>query len=84
MTDDELAYRFANQDATREGAINELVEFMDAIKLPKSHDGIYPKCVYCNGENYALAVLAYSNREVPCASVRSCGRLLPESYVRNV
>lgn len=82
MTNDELAYRFAHQKETRQAVVNELAEDLPLRK--PSHDGIYPRCVYCNGENYALAVLAYSNREVPCASVRSCGRLLPESYVRNV
>ena len=88
MTDNpyrkELAERFANQDKTRKGAIEELIQFMDDIKLPKSHDGIYPRCVYCGGENYALAVLAYSRREIPCASVRSCGHYLPESYLEEL
>jgi hypothetical protein len=49
--------------------------------LPVSRDGIYPRCVYCRGENHAFAVLAYSNRERPCAARRGCGRLLPETYV---
>lgn len=48
--------------------------------MRKSHDGIYPRCVWCRGENYALAVLAYSHRVIPCASVNNCGRYLPESY----
>lgn len=50
--------------------------------LPVSPDGIYPRCVYCRGENYVLAVLAYSAGEVPCAAVVSCGRMLPHSYIR--
>lgn len=49
--------------------------------LSKSPDGIYPRCVYCLGEIYALTVLRYSNRECACAAVRSCGRMLPEDYV---
>ncbi len=50
--------------------------------LPVARDGIYPRCVHCRGENYVLAVLAYSRREIPCAAVGGCGLLLPESYVR--
>lgn len=45
-------------------------------------DGVYPRCVWCNGENYALAVRAYSHAETPCAAVHGCGRFLPEEYVR--
>lgn len=47
-----------------------------------SHDRIYPRCVWCRGENYALAVLAYSAGQIPCAAVRGCGRYLPEHYRR--
>lgn len=50
--------------------------------LGPSHDGIYPRCVYCRGENYALAVLAYSAGEHPCAAVNGCGRYLPAAYWR--
>jgi hypothetical protein len=53
---------------------------MDNLKMLPSRDGIYPRCVYCGGENYAVAVLAYSNGEIPCASVNDCGRYLPDSY----
>lgn len=49
--------------------------------MGKSRDGIYPRCVFCRGENYALAVLAYSRREIPCACVNGCGEYLPEDYV---
>lgn len=45
-----------------------------------SYDRIYPRCVWCNGENYALAVLAYSRGEYHCAAVPSCGRYLPQEY----
>ena len=51
-------------------------------QMRPSRDGIYPRCVWCRGENYALAVLAYSRREVPCAAAGGCGRLLPVEYVR--
>lgn len=50
--------------------------------LMPSRDGIYPRCVYCDSENPALAVLAYSRREIPCAAAHSCGRSLPAEYVR--
>jgi hypothetical protein len=43
------------------------------------NDGIYPRCVWCNGENYASNVIAYSNAEVPC---HQCGKFIPEEYVR--
>lgn len=46
-----------------------------------SRDGIYPRCVWCWGENYVLAVLAYSAGQVPCASVNSCGKYLPDDYI---
>jgi hypothetical protein len=49
--------------------------------LPKSRDGFYPRCVHCRGENYILAVTAYSARVAPCAAVNGCGRLLPLSYL---
>lgn len=45
-----------------------------------SWDRIYPRCVWCDGENYALAVIAYSRREIPCAAVGGCGRYLPKGY----
>jgi len=52
--------------------------------LPTASDGIYPRCVWCRGENYALAVIAYSAGEIACAAVRSCGRKLPEDYIVEV
>jgi hypothetical protein len=54
---------------------------MDAPLMGRSWDGIYPRCVWCRGENYALAVLAYSWGEIPCASVNGCGRRLPADYI---
>lgn len=51
-------------------------------ELPISRDRIYPRCVWCRGENYALAVLAYSAGRIPCAAVYSCGLYLPDSYRR--
>jgi hypothetical protein len=56
-----------------------------AAELPqmgRSRDYIYPRCVWCRGENYALAVIAYSAGEIPCAAVDGCGRYLPEDYRR--
>lgn len=52
-----------------------------APKLGRSRDGIYPRCVWCNGENYAPAVLAYSARETPCAAAGGCGKYLPADYL---
>jgi hypothetical protein len=54
---------------------------IETPKRGKSHDGIYPRCVWCEGENYCLAVLAYSRGETPCAAVGGCGRYLPADYV---
>jgi hypothetical protein len=53
-------------------------------ELPPSRDGIYPRCVWCNGENYLPAVLVYSRGDIPCAAVYSCGLYLPEDYRRPV
>lgn len=53
------------------------------VREPES-DGIYPRCVWCNGENYAPAVIAYSRGETPCASVRNCGKYLPQNYIKLV
>lgn len=53
-------------------------------QLGISHDRLYPRCVWCRGENYMLAVLAYSAGEVPCAAVNGCGRFLPVNYRRTV
>lgn len=49
---------------------------------PPSRDGYYPRCVWCNGENYMPQVYAYSCGDVPCAAVHGCGRYLPASYVK--
>lgn len=48
---------------------------------PAARDGIYPRCVHCNGENWALAVIAYSTGKAPCAAVPGCGRYIPDSYI---
>src|SRR5688500_1144792 len=49
---------------------------------PKAADGIYPRCVWCNGEDYALAVLDYSAGITPCAAAIGCGKHLPPEYVK--
>lgn len=49
---------------------------------PPARDGIYFRCVWCGGENYMLAVGAYSRGEIPCAATRGCGRMLPSDYVK--
>jgi len=49
--------------------------------MPPSRDGIYPRCVWCRGENFTLAQLAYSAGEIPCAAVNGCGKFLPAEYV---
>lgn len=54
---------------------------MNEPVIPKAPDGVYPRCVYCRGEIYLLAVIAYSAGEVPCAAVNGCGRYLPPDYV---
>ena len=47
-----------------------------------SEDGIYPRCVYCEGEIYGPIVYDYSLGKVPCGAVDGCGRMLPDSYVK--
>lgn len=49
--------------------------------IGKSHDGIYPRCVWCRGENWALAVIQYSLGTIPCAAARSCGKFLPTRLI---
>jgi hypothetical protein len=41
-------------------------------------DGIYARCVWCDGENYAPNVMAYSKGQSAC---HQCGKLLPPEYV---
>jgi hypothetical protein len=47
-----------------------------------SYDGIYPRCVWCGGENYAPAVIDYSKGKIACASVNNCGKKLLKEYVK--
>lgn len=49
---------------------------------PITHDRIYARCVWCDGENYGPGVIAYSTGDIPCAAVKGCGRYLPENYRR--
>ena len=52
------------------------------LLLPPSSDGVYPCCVHCGGENYAMAVSDYSKGIIPCASARGCGEYLPKEYIK--
>lgn len=47
-----------------------------------SHDGIYPRCVYCNSEIYGPAVIDYSLGLIECAAADSCGKTLPDDYIK--
>lgn len=49
-------------------------------QMPRSRDGLYPRCVWCRGENYMPYVIPYSRGETPCSAVAGCGRYLPEDY----
>jgi hypothetical protein len=73
------------QDEIIDQAI-EMGVLPSAVQRPKggrSRDGIYPRCVWCNGENYMPAVIAYSRGEIPCASTTNCGRFLPDDYLKH-
>lgn len=48
---------------------------------PKAADGMYPRCVWCNGEIYGPAVWDYSHGCVPCGSVSGCGKRVPPDYI---
>lgn len=48
------------------------------IRKPEA-DGIYPKCVWCGGENYGPNVIDYSKGVSPC---HQCGNLLPLDYIK--
>ncbi len=50
--------------------------------LKPSKDGIYPRCVYCNGEIYGPAVYPYSLGEIGCGAVNGCGKKLPDEYIK--
>ena len=51
------------------------------IRKPEA-DGVYPKCVWCGGENYAPAVIDYSTGKTPCAAVGGCDKYLPKEYIK--
>ena len=46
---------------------------------PISHDGIYPKCVWCGNENYAPVVIDYSKGKANCYE---CLQYLPPEYIK--
>lgn len=50
--------------------------------IEPSNDGIYPRCVWCNGEIYGPSVIAYSQGEAPCSAISGCGKLVPESHIK--
>lgn len=52
--------------------------------IKPAKDGIYPRCVWCGGENYAMTVMDYSKGKTPCMSADSCGKYLPEVYAKVV
>lgn len=49
---------------------------------PSTSDGIYPRCVWCGGENYGPAVIEYSKGNIPCAAAHSCEKYLPKEYIK--
>ena len=48
------------------------------LRGPNS-DRVYCRCVWCDGEIYALHVIAYSVGDLPCGH-RGCRRYLPADY----
>lgn len=86
FTDEDREDAAPLMDLTPEQAATELTKLSQEMGLddepviPPAHDGIYPRCVWCRGENYMPAVLAYSRREIPCSAVGGCGRYLPGDY----
>ena len=48
-------------------------------QLPPSKDGIYPRCVHCNNEIYAPAVIEYSRGTALCYI---CSHKLPAEYIK--
>lgn len=41
---------------------------------PPATDGVYPRCVWCNGENYGPAVIAYTDILPPLKQMGLHGR----------
>lgn len=54
----------------------------DTPIIKPSHDGIYPRCVWCGGEIYGPGAIDYSKGEAGCSAVGGCGKTIPESYVK--
>ncbi len=52
----------------------------DTPILKESHDHIYPRCVWCNGEIYMPAVIDYSKGICGCGAVNGCGKKVPEDW----
>lgn len=50
----------------------------EPIRKPE-YDGVYTRCVWCGGENYAPNVLPYSRGLSGC---HQCGKLLPKEYIK--
>jgi hypothetical protein len=53
-----------------------------SMKVPlrqPEHDGVYPRCVWCDGENYGPNVIDYSKGISSC---HQCGKLLPKEYIK--
>lgn len=47
-------------------------------------DGVYPRCVWCNGEIYGPAVIDYSTGKIGCGAANGCGEKIPDSYIKLV
>lgn len=65
-------------DSYSNGGDSGVGAVMDKPVIPIQNDGIYTRCVWCNGENYAPNVIAYSKAESAC---HQCGKFVPEEYV---
>jgi hypothetical protein len=50
--------------------------------LPPREDGLYPRCVRCQGELYMPSVILYSQGKVPCTAVNGCGQFIPSRYLK--
>lgn len=51
------------------------------IRQPEK-DGVYPRCVWCDGEIYGPAVYDYSLGKIGCGAVNGCGKKLPKEYIK--
>lgn len=55
---------------------------MPEPSVPPREDGLYTRCVRCQGELYTPSAILYSQGKVPCTAYRGCGQFIPRKYLK--